>query len=166
MGRTVDIDTDRHAAVLDIIEETDRKLIVFVPFVHSVKSLTEYLTTNKIPAAHVYGQTPKRERDSIFRAFQQETEPKVLVAQPAAMSHGLTLTEANTIIWYSPVPSFEIYEQANGRIKRASQKHKMYIINMWGSNVEKKIYKTLNKRGNMMADLLGLFEELRLEFSK
>jgi SNF2 family DNA or RNA helicase len=71
----------------------------------------------------------------------------VLLIQPQAASHGLTLTEADTIIWYAPVTSVETYLQANARIDRPGQKHPMTIVHIKGSDVEAKLYQML--RGNI-----------------
>jgi hypothetical protein len=79
----------------------------------------------------------------------------VLVAQPDAMSHGLTLTAANTIVWYGPTLRNETYQQANARIIRPGQKHSQFIINIESSAVERGAFKRLNNRQKMQ----GLFLE-------
>ena len=96
----------------------------------------------------------KDERDRIFGAFQKSKSPKVLVAQPAAMSHGLTLTAASTIVWYSCVTSNEVFEQANGRINRPGQKMNNFIIMLEGTPVEQRIYKRLQNKQKMQGALL------------
>jgi SNF2 family DNA or RNA helicase len=83
----------------------------------------------------------------------------VLVAQPAAMSHGLTLVAANTIVWYAPVTSNETYEQANGRITRPGQKHQQFIINIEGTAIERKIYDRLRNKQKTQGLLLDLVQE-------
>jgi SNF2 family DNA or RNA helicase len=60
----------------------------------------------------------------------------VLIIQPQAASHGLTLTAANTIIWYAPVTSVETYLQANARINRPGQHNPMTIVHIKGSEIE------------------------------
>jgi hypothetical protein len=66
-----------------------------------------------------------------------------LIIQPQAASHGLTLTAANTIIWYAPVTSVETYLQANARINRPGQHNPMTIVHIQGSEVEAKLYSML-----------------------
>jgi len=70
-----------------------------------------------------------------------------LIIQPQAASHGLTLTAADTIIWYAPVTSVETYLQANARINRPGQKNAMTVVHIQGSSVEGKLYSML--RGNI-----------------
>ena len=102
----------------------------------------------------IYGDVSKTERDKIFKSFQSNADPKVLVAQPAAMSHGLTLTAASTIVWYSCVTSNEIFEQANGRINRPGQKMNNFIIMLEGTPVERRIYSRLRKKQKLQGALL------------
>jgi hypothetical protein len=86
-------------------------------------------------------------RADIVKRFQDNPEPKVLIIQPKAASHGLTLTAANTIIWYAPCTSVETYLQANARIDRPGQVNNMTIVHINGSPVETHMYSML--RGNI-----------------
>lgn len=141
--------------VRDLIEEAGTKVIVFVPFVSAVKSVAKYLQ-GYYSVEMIHGQVAKNARDQVFRAFQRSDHPRVLVAQPAAMSHGLTLTAANTIIWYSAITSNEVYTQANARITRPGQKHTQFIINIEGSKIERKLYERLKTRQSMQGLLLDM----------
>jgi SNF2 family DNA or RNA helicase len=75
------------------------------------------------------------------------------------MSHGLTLTAADTIIWAAPITSLEIFLQANARIRRVGQKHKQQVIMLQGSDVEKKAYARLRSKEKVQNLLLEMFEE-------
>ena len=81
------------------------------------------------------------------------------MAQPYAMSHGLTLTAANTVVWYAPITSADTYEQANGRIARPGQKLTTHIIHIEGTQAEMRIYKRLEKKQRIQGLLLKLVEE-------
>jgi SNF2 family DNA or RNA helicase len=74
------------------------------------------------------------------------------------MSHGLTLTEASTIIWYAPIDSNDEYEQACGRITRPGQHYTANIINLAGSAVERRMYKRLVERQKVQGALLEMVE--------
>lgn len=160
--------TPRLELVRDLVQAAGTKVIVFVPFVSSVRVVADYLEQYLNPGKPagepneyvrmIYGDVPKRERDEIFYDFQKEKLPYVLVAQPSAMSHGLTLTEASTIIWYAPTTSNDTYEQANGRITRPGQKNTQFIINIEGTPVERKMYTRLRNKQNMQGILLGMVE--------
>lgn len=142
--------------VLDIVHECSTKMIVYVPFVAVVRMLSEFLTDNGVPNEVVYGEVTKKERDRIFGEFQSKQGARVLVAQPAAMSHGLTLTEASTIVWYAPIASNDIFEQANGRITRPGQRNNQFIIMLEGSEIERRYYKRLQNKQKVQGTLLEM----------
>ena len=69
-------------------------------------------------------------REKIFNDFQIHDKYRVLLAHPQCVHHGLTLTAATTIVWYAPVTSLEIYEQANARIRSVGQKHHQQFLHL------------------------------------
>lgn len=144
-------------AVLEVIEEADAKTIVFVPYTAALEAVAEAIGKH-YSVAVVNGATSKAERDRIFGAFQSGEEPHVLVANPGTVSHGLTLTAADTIIWFAPVHSNETWEQANGRIARPGQKRNTRIVSIEGSPVERKVYERLQNKGRMQGVLLDLLK--------
>lgn len=148
----------RLEVVREVIEEAGTKVIVFVPFVSSVRMVAEHLRQHGLSVEVIHGQVKKADRDSIFKAFQQSTDPQILVAQPAAMSHGLTLTAASTIIWYAPITSNDVFEQANGRITRPGQKNTQVIVMIEGTPVERRIYSRLRSKQTLQGVLLDLFD--------
>lgn len=165
-GNTVELDSGpRLKVVKEIVEEAEGKVIVYVPFVSSVQHVARYLEKEGFTVECIYGDVSKSERDRIFAAFQKTDDPRVLVAQPAAMSHGLTLTAANTIIWYAPIFSNDIYDQACARITRPGQKLAQLIVNIEGSPMEQKAYERLRNKQKMQGILLSMVEDDRIEFT-
>jgi hypothetical protein len=145
-------------AVKEIIETSEGKVIVFVPLtgaLNAIKMELEKETTVEV----VNGETSKTERDRIFREFQTQDEPRVLLANAQTMSHGLTLTAATTIVWYAPVHSNEIYEQACARVRRPGQTKKTVIVHIAGTPVERVIYKRLATKQSMQGVLLDMVQE-------
>lgn len=161
-GEEVTVDaTPRMGVTLEIIEEAAGKTIVFVPFVSAVRHVAAFLKSKGIATAVIYGEVSKGDRDKIFSDFQNDPLLRVIVAQPRAMSHGLTLTAANTIIWYAPTFSNDIYEQASARITRPGQKLSQLIVNIEGSPVEQHMYARLKNKQKMQGLLLTLVETSR-----
>lgn len=153
---------DRFREIVDLIEQASGKVIVFAPFRYFVDLLGGVLA-KKFYTAVIHGDVPPMRRTEIFAAFQHGnlddgSSPRVIVAHPGTMSHGLTLTAANTIIWASPTTSPETYQQANARITRVGQAQNTHIIHITGSPVETKVYARLKSRGTMQGALLELFE--------
>lgn len=152
----------RWQALLDLIEASERKVLVFVPFRHALDGLSKILTGSNpakpfIDHCVVHGQVSNR--DDLFYAFQKTDKYKVLLAHPECLAHGLTLTVADTIIWYSPIASLDIYDQANARITRVGQLHKQQVLHLQGTPVEKKIYGLLRSKQKIQSQLLTLFED-------
>ncbi len=116
---------------------------MFVPFTHTIELLRTVLEKNKITCDVINGKVSANRRSDIVKNFQDNPEPRVLIIQPQAASHGLTLTAANTVIWYAPVTSVETYLQANARINRPGQKNQMTVVHIKGSPVEERLYKML-----------------------
>ncbi len=156
--------TARLDALSEVVDECDRKLIVFVPYIHALEGVAAFLQKQGHTVATVSGSTSRGARDKIFRRFTDEADPRILVAHPQTMAHGLTLTEANTIVWFGPVNSLEIYEQANARITRPGQTSKTFIVHLGGSQVEKLAYARLRSKSKMQGLLLELFRQQELEF--
>ena len=157
--RFIELDhTSRIATMLEVVEQSESKVIIFVPYKRAIK-LVEAGLKGKCSFSTVTGDTPKRERDKIFTLFQHSVHPHVLVAHPKVAAHGLTLTRANTILWYGILPDLEIYEQACARVVRPSQTLHTHIVHIVSTPAERKIVRTLETRGNMQAALLDLFEK-------
>lgn len=143
----------------DILNESSNKVIIFVPFVEGVDHLFAELKDRGHDVEKVYGDTPKAKRDEVFNLFQNSQQIRCIVAHPQCMAHGLTLTSADTIVWYVPPMSLEIYEQANARITRPGQKHNTLIVHIESTQVERKIYNRLENRAKVQGALLDMFEE-------
>jgi SNF2 family DNA or RNA helicase len=149
---------DRVKETVEIIEQSHAKVIVFAPFRSVVEWLAEELNKH-FPTEFVHGGTSATARNRIFSRFQHEKDFKVIVAHPGAMAHGLTLTEANTIVWFCPIYSNEIYEQANGRINRPGQKNNMLVVHIEGTELERRIYKRLSSRQRLQGLLLDMVKQ-------
>jgi SNF2 family DNA or RNA helicase len=133
-------------------------VIVFVDFIHAAVEVQAYLLNKKYSSALVTGATPVKERNRIFSAFQSAAAPRVLVAHPKCMAHGLTLTSANVVCWFSPTTSLETYEQACARITRPGQTRKSLIVHLTGTPVESKLYRRLQQKASLQGALLEMFE--------
>jgi len=151
--------SNRLQVIKEVIEEASHKVLVFVPFTHTIELLNAYLTKAGITCNVINGQVPVNKRHQIIQDFQDTENTRVLVIQPQAASHGLTLTAANVIIWYSPVTSVETYLQANARINRPGQKNPMTIVHIRGSEVEAKLYRMLSNNIDNHTKIIDLYRQ-------
>jgi SNF2 family DNA or RNA helicase len=159
-GNVVDFDvSNRLNVVEEVINECSNKVLVFVPFTHTIQLLKAHLDKAGITSEIIDGNVSLNKRSDIFDKFQRTQDPKVLIIQPKAASHGLTLTAADTIIWYAPVMSVETYLQANARIDRPGQKNPMTVVHITGSEVEDKIYTMLRNNIDIHGKLVDLYRD-------
>jgi SNF2 family DNA or RNA helicase len=151
--------SSRLKVVHEVIDETSNKVLVFVPFTHTIELLQKYLTKHGVTNEIINGNVSVNRRSDIVTHFQNNAQPKVLIIQPQAASHGLTLTAADTIIWYAPCTSVETYLQANARIDRPGQVNAMTIVHLSGSQVERRMYSLL--RGNVAnhSEIIDLYKQ-------
>ena len=151
---------DRLNTLIDVVLSADRKVIIFSPFKSATAGIAERLKAEGIDFANVTGDTPHKERSEIFQAFQNTDKYRVLNAHPECMSHGLTLTAADTIVWYGPVTKLETFEQANARITRVGQAHKQQVVRLVATPAERLLYRRLKDKHELQENILDLLAEL------
>lgn len=143
-----------------IFEDTKKtKLIVFCTFKASIYHLLDFFNDRKVKVSCIFGDVNPNKRSQLIHEFQT-SELQVLIIQPQSSAHGITLTAANVIVWYSLIASGEIYRQANGRITRAGQTRKQLIINFVGCKAEERILNILENKAKMSDGILELFIDL------
>ncbi len=158
-GENVEINCKpRVNTTCEIIEQVGGKVIVFVPLTGTLEMLERELS-KRWAVGVVNGAVPTRKRNKIFKDFQDHDEPHIILAHPATMAHGLTLTAASTIIWYGPVTSNEQYVQANGRIERIGKHHTSNVVHIEGTALERKMYSRLKMKQKLQGLLLDLIQE-------
>ena len=149
--------SNRLAVIKEVIDEASHKVLIFVPFTHTIKLLTDYLTKHSVTNEVIDGSVSVSRRTEIFKDFQENPNPTVLVIQPQAAAHGVTLTAANVVIWYSPVTSVETYLQANARVHRKGQINPVTVVHIEGSPVEKRLYAMLQTKLDTHTKLIDLY---------
>jgi SNF2 family DNA or RNA helicase len=160
-GDTVEFDiSNRYRVLKEAIDESSQKVLVFVPFKHTIMALQDKLSKDGIACDIINGDVPVSKRTDIFARFQKQTDPQVLLIQPQAAAHGVTLTAANTVVWWGPTSSLETYAQANARVHRSGQQHKCTVIQLQGSYVEKRMYGLLDKRIDVHTKMIDLYKEM------
>jgi SNF2 family DNA or RNA helicase len=160
-GDTLEFDIKHRYNVLkEVIDESSQKVLVFVPFKHTIDILTEKLRKDGITAEVIRGDVPATKRTEIFKRFQTTPKPQILVIQPQSAAHGVTLTAANTVVWWGPTSSLETYAQANARVHRSGQRHPCTVIQLQGSAVEKHVYALLDSRINVHSKIIDLYKEI------
>ena len=151
---------NRYKVLREVIDESSQKVLVFVPFKHAIDILTDKLRSEGITTEVIRGDVPAHKRTHIFKQFQEDDNPQVLVIQPQAAAHGVTLTRANTVVWWGPTSSLETYDQANARVHRSGQTHKCTVVQLQGSDAEKHVYRLLDRKINVHTKFIELYKEV------
>ena len=158
-GSAVYIDDKPRLELLEeIVEESEGKVVVFVPYIFAMEKVAAHLR-QRWDVALVNGSVPMHERNEIFAAFQNTPTPRVLVAHPQTAAHGLTLTAASTTVWYAPIFSAEYYTQANNRMDRPGQKNSMNVVHIGACPLEWQIYEALRAKNLRQSTLLALYRQ-------
>jgi SNF2 family DNA or RNA helicase len=139
----------------EIIKECREKIIIFAPLTSVVDMLHKELK-DTYEVARINGPVSPKERSEIFRAFQETESPRILIADPGTMAHGLTLVAATCIIWYAPTDRTELYLQANARINRPGQTKTTTIVQLAATPIEREIYRRLESNETMQGLVLKL----------
>jgi len=160
-GETLEFDiANRYKVLREVIDETKQKILIFVPFKNTIQILAQKLELDGFSTEIINGDVAHNKRTEIFKNFQEKPDPRILIIQPLAAAHGVTLTAADTIVWWGPTPSLETYAQANARAHRAGQKHPVTVVRLQGSNAEKHLYKMLDNRITDHVKLVELYKNL------
>jgi SNF2 family DNA or RNA helicase len=142
----------------EILEETSRKVIIFALFRSIIDTIQTHLTKKNISNEAIHGDIPPSKRADTIRRFQSEPNPRVLVMQPQASAHGITLTAADTVVFYGPLMSVEQYTQCIARADRKGQtSDKVTVVHIQGSPIERKMFKALQDKVTDHALLTQLF---------
>jgi len=160
-GEILEFDIDsRYKILKEVIDETTQKMLIFVPFKHAINLLTEKLIKDGHTTEIINGAVSATNRTEIFKRFQEQDHPQILVIQPQAAAHGVTLTRANAVVWWGPTSSLETYLQANARVHRSGQKHPCTVVQLQGSAVERHVYSMLDNKINIHSEIIELYKQL------
>jgi SNF2 family DNA or RNA helicase len=160
-GEVLEFDISKRYAVLrEVIDEASQKVLIFVPFKHVISILADRLNAEGISTEVISGDVSAAKRTDIFKRFQEQPDPRVMVIQPQAAAHGVTLTAANTVVWWGPTSSLETYAQANARVHRSGQRHPSTVVQLAGSGVERHIYNLLDNKIDVHTKIVDLYKDL------
>ena len=140
-GELIEYKTEKLQVLSELIESTEKKLVIFAEFKYSIKQISELLKKKKVKHVILDGDQPNK---TIWRDFQKQEDIKVIVVQYQSGSAGIDLFASDTIIYYEPTLRSTTLEQSRDRIHRSGQKNKCsYIHLITKGTIETAIYRTL-----------------------
>ena len=161
-GSTQEIKNNRIQELLDVLEEVEGKAIIWAHYQHDVKNIKKHIQKEHGPGSVVdyYGLTPQDQRQKNIKKFQANNGVRFLIGTPQTGGYGITLTEANTVIYYSNGYDLEKRMQSEDRAHRIGQKKTVtYVDIIAEETVDTKIVKSLRKKINIASKVMG--EELK-----
>ena len=158
----VEFDASPRLSVLEeVLEETDRKVIIFALYLSVIEAISIHLTKRGIVNEQIHGGVTATKRAQIIHRFQNDPDPRVLVMQHQATAHGITLTAADTVVFYGPLMSTEQYIQCIARADRKGQtSDKVTVVHIQSSPVEKRLFTALGQKVNDHSLLTEMFNNV------
>jgi SNF2 family DNA or RNA helicase len=147
----------RLKVLLEAIEGASAKVLVVAPFKGIVRALQHELEEH-YSVGMLNGDVSPNARNRIINEFKMQADPHILLCHPKVMSHGLNLTEADTLIFYAPIYSNDEFQQVTERFNRAGQTRKMTIVRIAAHPLEWEIYRLLDSRQNTQNSILDLYK--------
>ena len=161
-GTTQEIKSNRLSELMDILDEIEGKAIIWAHWQKDVQIIKKALIKEYGPCSVVdyYGLTPQDQRQANIKKFQEDPRYRFFIGTPSTGGYGITLTAANTVIYYSNGYDLEKRLQSEDRAHRIGQKKSVtYVDILAEETVDEKIVKSLRKKINIASEVLG--EELR-----
>ena len=157
-GTTQAVESNRLNELMAILEETEGKAIIWANYQLSVGEIIQRIIKEygKDSYVHYYGLTSQEERQDNIRKFQNNPNCRFLIGTPQTGGYGITLTQANTVIYYSNGYDLEKRLQSEDRAHRIGQKKTVtYVDLICEDTVDEKIVKALRDKINIASEVMG-----------
>ena len=153
-----EIPSNRIKELMSILNETSGKVIIWASFVHDIVTIRDAIAKEFGAKSVVtyYGETPQDQRQVIVKKFQEKEEPRFFVGQPRTGGFGITLTAANTVIYYSNSYDLEIRLQSEDRAHRIGQKKSVTYIDLVSpKTIDVKVIEALRNKVDIASQVLN-----------
>jgi len=161
-GTTQEIKNNRITELMNVLDEIEGKAIIWGHWQKDIQNIVSEIEKVHGPGSVVsyYGLTPQEDRQDNIRKFQSDPKCRFMVGTPSTGGYGITLTAANTVIYYSNGYDLEKRLQSEDRAHRIGQKQTVtYVDLICEDTVDEKIVKSLRDKINIASEVLG--EDLR-----
>lgn len=144
-------------ALGDIIEDyvigSGKKLVIFARFIAEVKAIMELadkVLPKELKQVAIYGDIKKEDRGDIVKQFQEDPKTVLFIGQIDTAGTGITLTAADTCVYYSKNFNYATYSQSLSRIHRIGQRNCCTYIDLEiEGTIDELISKALSRKEDM-----------------
>ena len=158
-GTVHPLKSNRQLELMNICEEIQGKAIIWATWTQDIRSIAEALRDRfgVEAVATLHGETPDSDRQQIVETFQdRQSELRFIVGHPKTGGYGLTLTAANTVIYYSNSYDLELRLQSEDRAHRIGQENKVTYIDLISpKTIDAKIVTALRNKIKIADTILG-----------
>jgi SNF2-related domain len=154
--------TPRYRELEEIVESTARKVVVFVPITSALHLVVKYLRDawKKKQVAwkcdFINGEVKAgKERDAVIRAFVDDPDFKLVVADPQTATEGINeFVIADTVVWFGATDRAKAWIQGNARVRRPGQKYPSNCFQLVSTKLEEEIFTRLENNTSMQGMML------------
>ena len=158
-GQIQQIKNNRINELMSVLGEVEGKAIIWCHWRYDIENVLAAVTKEYGPRSVVtyYGDTSTEDRQKAIREIQNpDSEVRFLIGTPQTGGYGITLTEANTMIYFSNGYDLEKRTQSEARIDRIGQTRSMtYVDIIAEKTVDEKIVKALRKKIDIASQIMG-----------
>jgi SNF2 family DNA or RNA helicase len=161
-GTIQEVESNRLNELMSVLEETEGKVIIWANYQFSVSDIIKKITKVYGPDSyvHYYGLTPQEDRQDFIRKFQNDPKCRFIIGTPQTGGYGITLTQANTVVYYSNGYDLEKRLQSEDRAHRIGQKKNVTYIDIIAEDtIDEKIVEALRSKIDIASQVMG--EELK-----
>jgi len=162
-GEIQELSSKRLEELMSVLEETEGKAIIWANYIYDIEHIVKTIKQEygEDSVVQYYGAIDSEKRQKNIEQFQNPDSPvRFFVGNPQTGGYGITLTAANTVIYYSNGYDLEKRLQSEDRAHRIGQKKSVTYIDLIAEGtVDEKIVKALRKKINIASEILG--EELK-----
>ena len=160
VGAVVEIGCkERIDMLMELFDQTpQKKMVVFATYRATIEMLLREMRKRGVICEAIHGDISQNNRALYIDQFQR-SDLQMLILQPQSSAHGITLTAASTIVWFSLIASNELFQQGNARIVRAGQFLKTFIYMFVSTPAEKHVARILQTKGDLSKEVLALFRD-------
>lgn len=158
-GGITELPSQRLTELMEILEETDGKVIIWANYRHDIQKIQNELTKvyGEESVGTYHGDVGQERREEVINEFQNPDSPlRFFVGNTQTGGYGITLTAASTVIYYSNNYDLEKRLQSEDRAHRIGQTNKVtYIDIVCERTIDEKIVKSLRQKQNIAQTVLG-----------
>ena len=158
-GTITEIKNNRLKELVNLLEEVEGKVIIWANYVYDIENIVKVISDEfgEDSIVQYYGAIPAEQRQENIKKFQDpDSKARFFIGNPQTGGYGITLTCANTVVYYSNGYDLEKRLQSEDRAHRIGQhKTEKYVDLIAEKTVDEKIIKALRKKINIASEIMG-----------